>query len=95
MCGDDIFEAVTNWLERGYFPSSLNDTNWYLTHGYGYSLASNVQFQQQHQWQPPRRGWLKCNVDAGFHNGGRIATRGWCICDDTGQFFPAESLDKR
>jgi hypothetical protein len=27
ICGDDIFEAVKVWLERGYFPTSLNDTN--------------------------------------------------------------------
>jgi hypothetical protein len=27
MCGVDIFSAVTNWLEKGYFPYSLNDTN--------------------------------------------------------------------
>jgi hypothetical protein len=27
VCGDDIFEAMKEWLERGYFPSSLNDTN--------------------------------------------------------------------
>jgi hypothetical protein len=27
LCGDDIFEATKEWLERGYFPSSLNDTN--------------------------------------------------------------------
>jgi hypothetical protein len=27
LCGNDIYEAVTEWLERGYFPSSLNDTN--------------------------------------------------------------------
>jgi hypothetical protein len=27
ICGDDIYEAVKEWMERGYFPSSLNDTN--------------------------------------------------------------------
>jgi hypothetical protein len=27
VCGDDIHEAVSEWLERGYFPSSLNETN--------------------------------------------------------------------
>jgi len=30
LCGDDIFEAAKLWLERGYFPSSLNETNIYL-----------------------------------------------------------------
>ncbi|MCH97677.1 CNGC5-like protein [Trifolium medium] len=27
LCGNDIFEAAQEWLERGYFPSSLNETN--------------------------------------------------------------------
>lgn len=27
MCGDDIFEAVSRWLGRGFFPHALNDTN--------------------------------------------------------------------
>ncbi|GAU35387.1 hypothetical protein TSUD_160380 [Trifolium subterraneum] len=27
ICGDGIFEATKEWLERGYFPSSLNETN--------------------------------------------------------------------
>ncbi|PNX80605.1 hypothetical protein L195_g036610 [Trifolium pratense] len=32
---------------------------------------------------------MKCNVDAGFHNGGITTSRGWCIRDDTGQFIRA------
>jgi hypothetical protein len=27
LCGGDIFEATKDWLDRGYFPSSLNETN--------------------------------------------------------------------
>jgi hypothetical protein len=27
ICGDDVFSAVQDWLGRGYFPSSLNETN--------------------------------------------------------------------
>jgi ribonuclease HI len=27
LCGNDIFAAATEWLDRGYFPSSLNETN--------------------------------------------------------------------
>jgi hypothetical protein len=27
MCGNDIFASVKEWLDRGYFPSSLNETN--------------------------------------------------------------------
>lgn len=27
VCGNDVLEAAIVWLERGYFPASLNDTN--------------------------------------------------------------------
>ncbi|WJX23528.1 hypothetical protein P8452_12731 [Trifolium repens] len=27
LCGDDIFAAVKTWLDRGFFPTSLNETN--------------------------------------------------------------------
>ncbi|GAU46743.1 hypothetical protein TSUD_286030 [Trifolium subterraneum] len=27
QCSDDIFSAASTWLERGYFPTSLNETN--------------------------------------------------------------------
>ncbi|KAK2388712.1 hypothetical protein QL285_062362 [Trifolium repens] len=27
LCGNDVYEAAKEWLERGYFPSSLNETN--------------------------------------------------------------------
>ncbi|XP_045829143.1 uncharacterized protein LOC123920860 [Trifolium pratense] len=51
----------------------------------------NEQEQQLHRWLPPRQGWLKCNVDAGFHNDGSITSGGWCIRDDVGQFIHAGS----
>lgn len=27
VCGDDIFQAVVSWLDRGYFPSNITETN--------------------------------------------------------------------
>lgn len=27
LCGDEIFEATKCWMDRGFFPSSLNETN--------------------------------------------------------------------
>jgi hypothetical protein len=30
VCGDDIFSAVKTWLDRGFFPTSLNETNIFL-----------------------------------------------------------------
>ncbi|PNX78110.1 cytochrome p450, partial [Trifolium pratense] len=46
------------------------------------SSMINEQVQHVYQWIPPRQGWLKWNVDAGFHNDGRITSGGWCIRDD-------------
>ncbi|MCI84150.1 putative ribonuclease H protein, partial [Trifolium medium] len=40
-------------------------------------------------WQPPQFGWLKCNVDAGFHDHGLVTNRGWCIRNDAGLFVCA------
>jgi hypothetical protein len=40
-------------------------------------------------WQPPQIGLVKCNVDAGFHDRGRIVKRGWCIRDAMGLFVRA------
>ncbi|PNX68533.1 cytochrome p450, partial [Trifolium pratense] len=47
------------------------------------------QIQQHEVWQPPVVGWLKCNVDAGFHDRGQTTNRGWCVRDNTGQFVCA------
>ncbi|PNX63246.1 60S ribosomal protein l23, partial [Trifolium pratense] len=48
------------------------------------------QIQQQHKWQPPRNGWLKCNMDTGFHNQSATTTCGrWCIRDEAGMFVRA------
>jgi hypothetical protein len=27
LCGNDVYEASKEWLDKGYFPSSLNETN--------------------------------------------------------------------
>jgi ribonuclease HI len=53
------------------------------------NIPANDQVQQQHGWLPPRHGWLKCNVDAAFHNSGSITSGGWCIRDENGQFIRA------
>ncbi|MCI21564.1 hypothetical protein A2U01_0042732, partial [Trifolium medium] len=52
-------------------------------------VADDVQEQQYQQWVPPRQGWLKCNVDVGILNSGRIISGGWCIRDENGQFIRA------
>ncbi|GAU30587.1 hypothetical protein TSUD_392780 [Trifolium subterraneum] len=62
---------------------------WYRAQRFNNSTATDEQFQQQNPWSPPRHGWLKCNVDAGTHNAGRIISGGWCIQNDGGQFIRA------
>jgi ribonuclease HI len=53
------------------------------------SIAADNQHQQQHVWQKPRDGWMKCNVDAGFHTQRNTTNRGWCIRDGNGRFICA------
>ncbi|MCI12862.1 cytochrome P450, partial [Trifolium medium] len=50
------------------------------------SDVHNIQQQQQQLWQAPARDKLKCNVDAGFHDGERKTSAGWCVRDCRGQF---------
>ncbi|MCI47332.1 60S ribosomal protein L23, partial [Trifolium medium] len=59
------------------------------------NITADAQEQQHQQWVPPRHGWLKCNVDAGFHNDGRITSGGWCIRDETGHFIQAGTYWER
>ncbi|XP_045811195.1 uncharacterized protein LOC123905578 [Trifolium pratense] len=45
--------------------------------------------QQNTQWKQPEFGWLKCNVDAGFHIEQGVTSAGWCVRDYLGQFVLA------
>lgn len=38
---------------------------------------------------PPSLGWLKCNVDASFNRNFGTWNRGWCVRDNSGNFFLA------
>jgi ribonuclease HI len=63
--------------------------DWYKVQQVDNNIPDIEQVQQLHNWIPPRHGWFKCNVDAAFHNGGRITSGGWCIRDERGQFICA------
>ncbi|GAU50607.1 hypothetical protein TSUD_410170 [Trifolium subterraneum] len=41
------------------------------------------------QWQQPRSGWRKCNVDASFHDESSHTGWGWCLCNLHGAFIVA------
>jgi DNA-binding helix-hairpin-helix protein with protein kinase domain len=43
------------------------------------------------QWQPPRQGYLKCNVNASFSTTVDATSSGWCIRDNQGRFLLAGS----
>ncbi|MCI15290.1 ribonuclease H protein, partial [Trifolium medium] len=68
---------------------------WYGVQKFNNSIRLEEQVQQQLHWLPPRQGWLKCNVDAGFHDDGRITSGGWCFRNDRGQFVRAGTYWKR
>ncbi|PNY12048.1 hypothetical protein L195_g008669 [Trifolium pratense] len=62
---------------------------WFEVHKCSNSNLPNEQLQQQTHWNPPRHGWIKCNVNAGIHYDGRITIGGWCFRDEAGQFLRA------
>ncbi|XP_045809903.1 uncharacterized protein LOC123904263 [Trifolium pratense] len=64
--------------------------DWYIAQNFQVTSVTE-EHMQQHTWQPPLIGWLKCNVDARFQAQGSITTRGWCIRDETGQFVRART----
>ncbi|MCI37254.1 polynucleotidyl transferase Ribonuclease H fold [Trifolium medium] len=60
-------QAVQGWNE------------WFFAQRFNQHTVPDEQIQQHEVWQPPMVGWLKCNVDAGFHDRGRTTNRGWCV----------------
>jgi ribonuclease HI len=62
---------------------------WFLV--YNQQPRGHYREQQQHvsTWQKPPQGWLKCNVDAGFHNDSNKTSSGWCLRDYRGRFLRA------
>jgi len=42
-------------------------------------------------WEKPRETWLKCNVDAAFHNRNHITSFACCVRDSRGQFIRAQT----
>ena len=40
-------------------------------------------------WEKPRETWLKCNVDAAFHDRNHITSFACCVRDSRGQFIRA------
>jgi ribonuclease HI len=65
---------------------------WFAVQRFHDSTRVEEQVQHAQQWLPPRHGWIKCNVDAGFHNDGRITSGGWCFRNDVGLFVRAGSF---
>jgi ribonuclease HI len=63
--------------------------DWYKAQKLNNNISEDEPVQQHHNWIPPTHGRLKRNVDAAFHNGGRITSGGWCVRDDSGQFIRA------
>ncbi|CAJ2659660.1 unnamed protein product [Trifolium pratense] len=82
-----------NALQLGVQASHMWN-EWYEIQNFSSSRGGEEQVQQQLQLVPPRQGWLKCNVDAGFHNDGRITSGGWCLRNERGQFIRAGSYWK-
>ena len=46
-------------------------------------------------WKKPRETWLKCNVDAAFHDRNHITSFACCVRDSRGQFIRAQTKWQR
>ena len=46
-------------------------------------------------WEKPRETWLKCNVDAAFHDRNHITSFACCVRDSRGQFIRAQTKWQR
>lgn len=55
-------------------------------------VCTNSLVTRQLQWQPPRRGRVKCNVDASFSHEFNRTEIGICLYDDEGTFVLAKSI---
>ncbi|XP_058733181.1 uncharacterized protein LOC131604778 [Vicia villosa] len=49
----------------------------------------NENLQNVTSWNPPPKGWLKCNVDARFNKQWGTTNGGWCVRDKSGNFVVA------
>ncbi|KAK2371211.1 hypothetical protein QL285_084185 [Trifolium repens] len=79
-----------NWVDM-HFILGMNGS-W---HNFYQNTVSDEQIQQQQSWQPPEVGWLKRNINAGFHHQGQVANCNWCIRNDAGLFvFAGTAWDK-
>jgi ribonuclease HI len=53
------------------------------------SSRSNSHVTDVLQWQRPRDGWWKCNVDASLSQDSCFTGWGWCVRDSNGRFVAA------
>ncbi|WJX74611.1 hypothetical protein P8452_58241 [Trifolium repens] len=56
-----------NWVDK-HFILGMNGS-W---HNFYQNTVSDEQIQQQQSWQPPEVGWLKRNINVGFHDQGQV-----------------------
>ncbi|GAU34839.1 hypothetical protein TSUD_259190 [Trifolium subterraneum] len=71
------YKAIYLWNEWNEVQTTANSTR-------------NSEQQVLH-WQKPQLPWLKCNVDAGFHQQLGRTSVGWCVRDARGSFVLAGS----
>lgn len=48
------------------------------------NVIARIQRRQREKWNPPPRGWVKCNYDVSHHEGNTNSGMGWIIRNSTG-----------
>jgi hypothetical protein len=57
--------------------------------------GQNIVQANNSVWEKPRETWLKCNVDAVFHDRQHITSFACCVRDSCGQFIQAQTKWQR
>ncbi|MCI06834.1 pentatricopeptide repeat-containing protein [Trifolium medium] len=60
---------------------------WFDVHMMRSNDDHDVPFSSTDQWEKPRIGWLKCNVDASFFVGSGKTTMSACFRNNSGEFI--------
>jgi len=85
------------WNNKRSTPSQVNMManslwdDWRLANCISENSLDNHSHNPIQRWVKPPEGWLKCNVDAGFHPHQGVSSLGACIRDERGVFVRAHT----
>jgi len=102
---DFCIHIITNQNDAHHTSTSIGRTTldawqqWHEVHKH-LSLPDVQHGQNRVQgnnsvWEKPSETWLKCNVDAAFHDRNHLTSFACCVRDSRGQFIGAQTKWKQ